>query len=255
MSESLDSVIRRIQKLLAIAQDDRANIHEAAAAASQAERLMRKFQIDNADLLVKQIKEDPEAMDTADCKANAVTNGTKAKTVPPWANFLSVGVAKLHECGCRVVKFEDGSVGIRFYGFKADAQVAKWTFDYLVATINRLANAYKNTADYAIYGRGVLTDYRKGVVQGILVQIRDVLAEREVERRAQAATSASRALVLVKSDKIIEKYGAKVVAWKPKQITARRDNAFGNGYEDGKKVDVNRRGLQQPEQSRVPRLA
>lgn len=47
----LDAVIRRVQKLLAIAQDDRANEHEAAAAAAQAEKLMRKFQIDHTDFI------------------------------------------------------------------------------------------------------------------------------------------------------------------------------------------------------------
>lgn len=34
MSDNLDSIMRRVQKLLAIAQDDRANPNEAAAAAA-----------------------------------------------------------------------------------------------------------------------------------------------------------------------------------------------------------------------------
>ena len=41
-SPDLESILRRVRKLLAIAEDGRGDPNEAAAAAQQAERIMRK---------------------------------------------------------------------------------------------------------------------------------------------------------------------------------------------------------------------
>ena len=55
--EDKDSILRRIQKLLAIAGDDRADPNEAAAAAGMAEKVMRKYQIDHAELIMNGLKQ------------------------------------------------------------------------------------------------------------------------------------------------------------------------------------------------------
>lgn len=240
--ESLDNVLRRIAKLLAIAQDDRANPHEAAAAAGQAERIMRKYQIENADLIKVQLKNDPNATATADCVANAKTNGTKAESVPPWANWISTAVAQLNECGALIVRHADGNVGIRFYGYTADVTVAKYMFDYLVATINRLAKAYKDTDDYRINGRGVLTTYRKGVSMGILSQLNKQQAQKTAEQAATVVTGTS--LMVVKQQVLAEKFGEAV--FKTKKSKTKIDHSadsFGEGLKDGRKVDINVRGI------------
>lgn len=241
MNAELDSVIRRIQKLLAIAQDDRANPNEASAAAGQAEKLMRKYQIDNADLIMREIKNDVDALETVDVRADAITNGTKPKEVPPWARILSAAVAKLNDVGARIVRTEELGACVRFYGYKSDVLVAKWMMDYLLATINRLAKAYRETDDYKINGRGVLADYRKGVVFGITGNIHKMVAEREAEMAAAAQTG--RALMIVKQDAIVKRYGD-VFKVKRSPQSIRRGDTYSNGMQDGRKVDINRRGLQ-----------
>lgn len=241
MDSQLEGVIRRINKLLAIAGDTRANPNEAMAAANQAEKLMRKYQLDNADIVMKEIKNDPASMATADARADAITNGNKAKTVPPWASWLAAGVADLVEVGvttCTNAKF---GAAIRFYGYKHDVELAVWLMDYFVATINKLAFQYRSSAEYEDKGRSVMTDYRKGVVIGLRTQIRKAIQEREAE---MAQSSAGRSLVIVKADAIVARFGGNVVARKKANTSNyRHENSLSAGIEAGRKIDINRRGI------------
>jgi hypothetical protein len=246
--DNMDSIKRRIAKLLAIAEDNRANPEEAAAAAGMAEKIMRKFQLDHADLIMVELRKG-EDMATADSVANAKTNKTLAKEVPPWASILATAVARFNHCGARVQKFSDGNVGVRFFGYKADAELCKWMYDYLIATINRLAEEYKWSEDYSNNGRSVLTSYRRGVTSGICSAIHKL----EQERKAQQ-TSTGTSLMVVKQNAIVEKFGD-VFRTKRAGATTIRSGAFSAGYEDGKNVDVGRRSIGSTGGTTVKRIA
>lgn len=233
-----EAVLRRVQKLLAIAQDDRANPNEAAAAAEQAEKIMRKFQIDNAEILTKRMKAGSD-LATGDVVATAKTNGTKVVRVPPWAQWLAVAVGRLNDCGVRIQRTREGEACIRFYGYEADVKVACWTFDYLVATTNRLCTAFRKDPRYIVGGRPVMNSYRQGVSQGILGAIRKLAAEKEAE---VARLSTSTALVIVKQQAITAQYGDFEYGSK-KTTTTRNVDAYAAGRVEGSKVDVARRGV------------
>src|SRR5262245_58161177 len=124
MSENLDAIKRRVAKLLAIAKDGRGNIEEAAAAAAMAERIMRKYQLENIEEIEAHLKRG-EDLATATSKATAKTNGTKIKKVPPWANMLGTAVSRFCGCGSRIIYIDD-EVGFKFYGYKDDVELCKW---------------------------------------------------------------------------------------------------------------------------------
>lgn len=237
--ENLDSVMRRIAKLLAIAQDDRANPAEAAAAAGMAERIMRKYQLDHSDIIIQELKSG-DALETADCVASAKTNGTKVIDVPVWANWMATQVAALNSCGARIILTASGDKGFRFYGYAGDVQVAKYMFDYLVATTLRLCRQFKDTPDYAIGGRKELNSYRQGVALGICSSIKDLIKAKTLAEAESAVTG--RSLVVVKQNAIAEKYG-QVFATNQTKSAVRRGDAFGAGMRDGKAVNVNTRGI------------
>jgi len=249
-TENLDSVMRRIAKLLAIAQDDRANPAEAAAAAGMAERIMRKYQLEHSDIIIQDLKTG-DALDTADCVASAKTNGTKVVDVPVWANWMATKVAQLNSCGARIVMTASGDKGFRFYGYVADVQVAKYMFDYLVATTLRLCRQFKDTPDYALGGRRELNSYRQGVALGICSSITDLIKAKASAEAEAAATG--RSLVVVKQNAITEKFG-KVFATRPSKSAVRRGDAFGTGMRDGKAVNVNTRGISGQSSSSTLRL-
>ena len=237
--ENLDSVMRRIAKLLAIAQDDRANPAEAAAAAGMAERIMRKYQLDHSDIIIQELKSG-DALETADCVASAKTNGTKVIDVPVWANWMATQVAALNSCGARIILTASGDKGFRFYGYAGDVQVAKYMFDYLVATTLRLCRQFKDTPDYAIGGRKELNSYRQGVALGICSSLNDLIKAKTLAEAEAAVTG--RSLVVVKQNAIAEKYG-QVFATNQTKSAVRRGDAFGAGMRDGKAVNVNTRGI------------
>ena len=75
-TENLESVIRRVQKLLAIAEHERSDPNEAAAAAGMAEKIMRKYQLDYSAVIITALKKGDD-LSTENIVCSAKTNGTK----------------------------------------------------------------------------------------------------------------------------------------------------------------------------------
>lgn len=235
--ENKEAVLRRVQKLLAIAGDDRANPNEAAAAAGMAEKIMRKYQIEHSDVIISALKIGDD-LGMSESVASAKTNGTKIKVAPPWVNMLAVAVGRFNDCGVRIGRNAEGNASCRFYGFTADVQVAKWAFDYLVATTLRLCSEFKKTDHYLIEGRTAVNSYRQGVVSGIISQL-TVLTRAKAEEAEQSTTGT--ALVVVKQAAITEKYGN--FGYTTKELTLGNQSAFSTGVAHGKQINVSTRAI------------
>jgi len=235
-AENLESVKRRVQKLLAIAEHERSDPNEAAAAAGMAEKIMRKYQLDYADVIMAALKKGDD-LSTEDIVCTAKTNGTKTKVVSTWVGMIAVAVAELTECGCRASWTEEFEACVRFFGYTADVQLASWMLGYLVATTNRLCDEYKKTDEYMIGGRRILNSYRQGVSIGITQAIRALVAAKKSEVQTNAGTS----LMVVKQDAIAAKYG-EFKTRTPKTKVSHGESFF-QGLSDGRKVDISQRPL------------
>ena len=232
--ENLESVMRRIQKLLAIAADDRANPEEASAAAGMAERIMRKYQIEHVDVVLESLRK-ADDMHTEESVCGKRTKANQPfKAVPPWAQWIAVQVAKVNGCGVKLRTVATGDKGLQFYGFRSDVMVAKFTFDYLVTTLARLCEEFKKTdAD-----RSSVDSYRKGVATGMYTKLVEQLKQKEQELKA---SSTGTAIVVAKASAVAE-YGGEFKTRKGASTT-RDGEAFGAGVQHGKAVDMNRRGV------------
>lgn len=235
-TENLESVKRRVQKLLAIAEHERSDPNEAAAAAGMAEKIMRKYQLDYADVIMAALKKGDD-LSTEDIVCTAKTNGTKTKTVSPWVGMLAVAVAELNECGCKIGRTSNDEACVRFFGFTADVQLATWTLGYLVETTNRLCNEYKKTEEYLAGGRRVLNSYRQGVSIGITQSVRNLAGAKKDEVRTGTGTS----LMVVKQDAIAAKYGE--FKTRPVASKVSRGDSFFDGLSDGRKVNISQHPL------------
>jgi hypothetical protein len=244
--ENLDSVMRRIAKLLAIAGDDRANPEEASAAAGMAERIMREYQLEHADVIVASLKAGND-MAEGDCVAAPNTNETAHPEVPTWASILALQIAKANDCRCKIPRPDKVAV-VRFYGFDADVKVAVYMFNYLVATVNRLVKVYLKTDDYAVLGRASANSYRLGVTTGISSSLRALTAEKAKEVRA---SSSSTSLMVIKAQLVAERFGEQKVKYSSSTIST--DDAYSSGICDGKSVNVSTRGVTGSSSS-APRL-
>lgn len=238
MNENLQSAMRRAQKLLAIAADTRANPHEAAAAARQAENLMRKFSLDHADVMRAEFNRQ-ENFSTADAACVMKKGkGHRPRVVPPWAQWLAVMCARLH--GCEVSTAFNPELGacIRFFGYHADVQVCAWTYDYLTTTTIRACRAFQKEATRT---KLESESYRRGYVLTItgLLDSAIAIAEKAQER---AAASTARSLMVVKQAAIAERFGE--FTYKKAKPTEIRDaSAYVRGRRDAANVDVSRRAL------------
>lgn len=235
-TENLESVVRRVQKLLAIAEHERSDPNEAAAAAGMAEKIMRKYQLDYAEVIMAALKKGDD-LSTADIVCTAKTNGTKVRSVPEWVGMLAVAVANLNECGCKMGWTENVEACVRFFGYTADVQLSSWMLGYLVETTNRLCNEYKKSEGYAIGGRRVLNDYRQGVSIGIVQSLRALINV----KKAEAQTSTGTSLMVVKQDAIVAKYGEFKTRTCKSQVS--QGESFSHGLRDGRQVNVSQRPL------------
>ena len=119
-------VIEKIKKLLALANSS--NEHEAALAASHAQRLLSEHNLAMADI---------EAAHRPD-KADRVETSA-ARTLPKWLRHLSAGVSNAFDCQA----IHHPAAGkMTFIGVGADVQVAAYTFAYLDRTVRKLCTDY-----------------------------------------------------------------------------------------------------------------
>lgn len=235
----MNKLLDRVRKLLAIANDTRANPNEAAAAAAQAENIMRKFNIDNADVLLKRVQSGEEEFDTTNVSAfmkRDVDNGHVQKRTPKWAGWLGVRVAKLNNCEVRYAwESARGSV-VQFCGYKNDAQVAGWMFDYLLGC---MINDVRSWQKAAPRGKAESNSYREGFILAVCDKLRATERERDAE---MANTSAGTALVVAKSQAVAAHFGGFKYG-KGSNVNAKDSRAFAAGQAAGARVDVGRRAV------------
>lgn len=229
-----EKVMVVIKKLLNMAEHAGANEHEALLAAKRAEALMSKYNIDYADAIATEIKTGA-GMDTRDVIATAKDNGTRTLKTPPWAQQLAVQVGYLYDTPCRLgqIKTAKGMEQcIRFHGYTHDVEVAAWTFDLLVKTVNRVCKEYRKHPNYLRFGRTVMNAYRMGVVQSVMITIAGMVAE-----KTRTETTTGTALVHVKRDAIAKKFGE--FTYREAKPAAIKDRAaYHHGREDGRKIEV-----------------
>jgi hypothetical protein len=119
-------VIDKIRKLLALSNSS--NEHEAALAASHAQRLLSEHNLAMADI-------EPDNKPHSADKVEA----TVSKTLPKWVRHLSAGVCTAFDCQA----IHNPVVGkMTFIGVGADVQIAAYTFAYLDKTVRKLCTKY-----------------------------------------------------------------------------------------------------------------
>jgi hypothetical protein len=239
--EDLSGVMRRVAKLLAIAEDPRANPNEAAAAAGQAEKIMRKYQIENADVIRASLDRGTATMGMRRVRAlmkrdNSV-KGHRPQKVPPWAWWLAFRIAKLNDCELRFDWQPLDGAGILFCGFEADTEVCAFSFDYLCGA---MIFALRRWQKEAPRGKAESESYRRGFILALAAKLQAAKTEKDAEMQL---LSSSRALVVSKAGAIVAHFG-EFTYGKARSINLSDRSAFERGREAGSKIDVHRRGVE-----------
>jgi len=212
-------IVEKIKKLLALANSN--NEHEAALAASHAQRLLAEHNLAMADI------EASNRPDKADKVETAVS-----KTLPKWMRHLSAGVSSAFDCQA----IHHPATGkMTFIGVGADVQIAAYTFTYLDRTVRKLCGTYmKGHVSGTIANRHrelMRHSYYLGAVSTITTRLR--------EQKVQTPVTTG-ALVLVKEGLIRQ---AMNEIGKVRTMHSRRSyinsDAYSKGQADGNQVGIN----------------
>lgn len=195
----------KIRKLLAMARDGRGNENEAAIAAGQAEKMMRHYQIEAADVVLEEIQREDafdRGMENVSFEGIA---GHRPKQVPSWVGFIALGCGELFTCKVDIVDTPQG-LKVRFSGYQLDVVMARWVYGLLCSTVFRVSKEE---------GKGLGMSFAKSFRVGAAVRLQHRLfamkKERDDElRTSPAKTSTGTALVLYdrKKERVEEMYGA-----------------------------------------------
>lgn len=231
-----EKILERIRRLLAMAKDA-SSPNEAGIAARRAQKLMEEYNLENIESILSDLEDDDNVEEEVVTKFKVAGNSKKvAKEIPIWCNRLSVAVARLFDCEVKQASAYEktgvpGSVAIGFYGYKTDLAVCKWTFEYLLDQIRKFNRDARKR--YGQGNRSLLSDYRLGLITGVLEVLGE--AREEKERTKQAVASTGTALVVMKHDAIVKKFGNfRYHASRGVQDVDAR--AWGEGVVDGRSI-------------------
>ena len=211
-------IIEKIKKLLALANSS--NEHEAALAASHAQRLLSEHNLAMADI---------EAAHKPD-KADKV-EASVSKTLPKWLRILSAGVSTAFDC--QAVHYPSTGKMV-FIGVGADVQIAAYTFAYLDRTARKLCTNYmKHQVSGTLPNR-----HRELMRQSYYLGAVTTISQRLREQKQQTPITPG-ALVPVKAGLIKKAMGdigpIRTVRSRKSYIDS---HAFNQGQDDGKQVGI-----------------
>lgn len=218
-----DRIIDKIKKLLALAADPGAAPNEAETARRQAEALMAKHRIEEAEVLLASGTAKPVfELVTVRMSATPHYPGHTPKQIPEWINLLSYGVAVFTEIRLSLVTTRDGAQ-IKLMGTVADVTLAQWM-------IETLAKQAYEAARKAVAGKGTreANQFRRGYA--VAVQQRLKAMAQGTKQQAAGST----ALVVVDSAK-----------------QQALDEAFGQHKSKQMHVDYSQLGYQAGQQARL----
>jgi hypothetical protein len=171
---SIENIISKVQKLLALSKSSNAN--EAAAAANAANKLIDQYRLSVADLSEDSAEIDPMMEDS----------GVVYETgrIVPWKQSLVVTLARHYGCATFIsAVYPMGRKVSRFklVGRKSDIAIVNYMFSYLSAECARLC-------EKEAHGKGKVfaNSYCSGFVAGIRQQLQESRKEAEKEATGTA---------------------------------------------------------------------
>lgn len=224
---SHDKIIDRIRKLLALSKS--ANEHEAAMAAGQAADLMLKHEIEEASLC--DAEDTPEGVESETLE--------KGKQHTSWKRVLANGLCQSFGCqsyGDRL----SGMAKTIIVGQPSKLATIRYMYQYLVAEIERLANAtYRAHARFTTESaRSWKNAFRLGASSAIYKRL---LAQREETHAAARIAGQGSALVVVKrSEEAVAAYIKKAVPnlRSSGRASCSSRSGFGAGKSAGERVSL-----------------
>ena len=171
----LDDVVRKIKKLLAVAEDPSASDQEIQLAAYRAEKLMFKYKLDRKDIIEK------------DDSSKNVEEYYFEKKYTAYLVWTLMSIAEY----CQTQGFYNGKLNSKAYlgiiGFKDDItlckEIALPILDYMEDTLIDLRSCYIGEVDFRVFKR----NWCEGFASGIKTQLDKGFIELKEEEKFEVS--------------------------------------------------------------------
>ena len=171
----LNDVVRKIKKLLAVAEDPSASDQEIQLAAYRAEKLMFKYKLDRKDIIEKD---------------NSSKNVEKYYFEKKYTAYLVWTLMSIAEY-CQTQGFYNGKLNSKAYlgiiGFKDDItlckEIALPILDYMEDTLIDLRSCYIGEVDFSVFKR----NWCEGFASGIKTQLDKGFIELKEEEKFEVS--------------------------------------------------------------------
>ena len=224
-TESMEDVIRKIKKLLALANDG-VNSEETDTAMLLAQKMMAKHSISMKDVEYGKEKE----------KTVIQGDGTAYTKLQWWMKSLSNIIADNFRC-YSFIRHGYGKTKVVFMGLDDDVEIAKMIYDFAVSAIKHYSNQYvkiRGISGDRATTIAVKNDYISGYMDGLRAKFKEQVQKEEF------------GLVLVKDALVVQEHSKmKFSNARPSTRSTSGDaKARQRGFADGKKFSHGNRGIE-----------
>jgi hypothetical protein len=233
---SKESIINRINALLAKTTEAGCTEAEAALAFQKAQQLMMQNAIEQGELGLRAEK----------CELVTVKRRDKL-------DLLLNSLAAF--CGCRTyISKSQGSA--YFFGLPSDLQIVQYMYSYLSQVLEQEAAQYRKTGAYAelrnsgLSGIAIGHTFRLGLAARLGERLRDMTRAQEAQERQETGNATGTALVIVKNQVVNQQYttyqtqaGRRFVKSSMSRRNFSSHDAYHAGRAAGDGVALNRGGI------------
>lgn len=218
----------KIRKLLAMAEG-KANEHESANAASQAEKLMRHYQIEAGEVTLKEIEQDESFERSFEGVSFEGLKGHKPKQAPTWVGVIAISCGEAFTCKVDLVGTPEGLM-VRFSGYQMDVMLCKWVYRFLCETVYRISKEQMKGM-----GMSAAKSFRAGAAGVLQNRLYAMKLERDRELRGDS-TGTGLVIYDRKEERVEEMYGA--TQKKPTHTSIGDHNAFHAGRSAAERINI-----------------
>lgn len=216
-----EDIIRKIKKLMAIANDPSASDQEIQLATYRAEKLMLKYKIDNKDVIQQEKKSQKDVY--------------QYKLEKKYTGYL-VWTLKVLCNNCQCIACYGGKinskVSLYIIGFTEDIEITKAiaipVLDYMEETLSELKECYIGNVDFRVFKR----DWCHGFSVGIENQLKNAFIEMKEEKKFE--------LSVIDLHPVLKTYKKKFIVNKTSHFTDTCLIGYDMGLKDGSAYNLER---------------
>lgn len=221
----LNDVVRKIKKLLAVAEDPSASDQEIQLAAYRAEKLMFKYKLDRKDIIEK------------DNSSKNVEEYYFEKKYTAYLVWTLMSIAEY----CQTQGFYNGKLNSKAYlgiiGFKDDItlckEIALPILDYMEDTLIDLRSCYIGEVDFRVFKR----NWCEGFAQGIKTQLDKGFIELKEEEKFEVS--------IIDLHPVVKEYVEKNVITNTSHFKRNSNEGYELGIAMGSKYNfMNKKGIE-----------